>query len=87
MEQHEEQEHEVYEGDILDEEGEMDADVDMSDGAEDYEGNEHELEQDPNPNSKVTFFFLILALFSLSCAYRLMKKKTYFLKKFRTWRT
>ena len=57
MEQHEEQEHEVYEGDIPDGEGEMDADVDMSDGAEDYEGNEHELEQDPNSNSKVTLFF------------------------------
>ncbi|XWS60159.1 hypothetical protein CRYUN_Cryun07bG0011200 [Craigia yunnanensis] len=52
MEQHKEQEHEVYGGDIPDEEGEMDADVDMSGGAEDYEGNEHELEQDPNSKSK-----------------------------------
>ncbi|KAA3458184.1 Polyadenylate-binding protein 2 [Gossypium australe] len=50
MEQHEEQEHEVYGGEIPDEEGEMDAD--MSGGAEDYEGNEHDLEQDPNSNSK-----------------------------------
>ncbi|KAK6250375.1 RNA recognition motif domain - like 10 [Theobroma cacao] len=52
MEQHEEQEHEVYGGEIPDEEGEMDADVDMSGGAEDYEGNEQDLEQDPNSNSK-----------------------------------
>ncbi|MBA0578293.1 hypothetical protein Gohar_014714, partial [Gossypium harknessii] len=50
MEQHEEQEHEVYGGEIPDEEGEVDAD--MSGGAEDYEGNEHDLEHDPNSNSK-----------------------------------
>ncbi|XVF08549.1 hypothetical protein REPUB_Repub07fG0012700 [Reevesia pubescens] len=55
MEQHEEQEHEVYGGEIPDEEGEMDADVDMTGGAEDYEGgndHDHELDQDPNSNSK-----------------------------------
>ncbi|XVE63822.1 hypothetical protein DITRI_Ditri07aG0051200 [Diplodiscus trichospermus] len=52
MDQHEEQEHDVYGGEIPDEEGEMDADVDMSAGAEDYEGNDQELEQDPNSNSK-----------------------------------
>ncbi|XP_039051917.1 polyadenylate-binding protein 1-like isoform X2 [Hibiscus syriacus] len=54
MDQYEEQEHEVYGGEIPEEEGEMDADVDvdMSGGAEDYEGNDQGLEQDPNPNSK-----------------------------------
>lgn len=56
MEQYEEQEHEVYGGEIPDEEGEVDAD--MSGGAEDYEGNEHDLEHDPNSNSKVTPLFL-----------------------------
>lgn len=63
MEQHEEQEHEVYGGEIPDEEGEMDADVDMSGGAEDYEGNEHELEQDPNSNSKVVPFPFLSSCF------------------------
>lgn len=64
MEQHEEQEHEVYGGEIPDEEGEMDAD--MSGGAEDYEGNEHDLEQDPNSNSKVTLDFFFFITFSFS---------------------
>nr|KJB19596.1 hypothetical protein B456_003G110600 [Gossypium raimondii] len=52
MEQHEGQEHEVYGGEIPDEEGEMDADIDISGAAEDYEGNDQELEHDPNSNSK-----------------------------------
>ncbi|XP_022771398.1 polyadenylate-binding protein 1-like [Durio zibethinus] len=47
-----EQEHDVYGREIPDEEGEMDADVDVSGGAEDYEGNEQEFDQDPNSNSK-----------------------------------
>ena len=53
MEQHDEQEHEVYGGEIPDEEAEMDTDLDIFGGAEDCEGNEHELEQDPSSNSKV----------------------------------
>ncbi|PPE01587.1 hypothetical protein GOBAR_DD01374 [Gossypium barbadense] len=52
MEQHEGQEHEVYGGEIPDEEGEMDADIDISGAAEDYEGNDQEFEHDPNSNSK-----------------------------------
>ncbi|KAE8681446.1 Polyadenylate-binding protein 2 [Hibiscus syriacus] len=52
MEQHEEQEHEVYGGEIPDEEGEMDADIDMSAASEGYEGNDQELKQNPNSNSK-----------------------------------
>ncbi|KAE8694518.1 Polyadenylate-binding protein 2 [Hibiscus syriacus] len=52
MEQHEEQEHEVYGGEIPDEEGEMDAGVGMSGGAEDYRGNDHDVQLDPNSNSK-----------------------------------
>ncbi|KAK8657860.1 hypothetical protein V6N13_036079 [Hibiscus sabdariffa] len=52
MDQYEEQEHEVYGGEIPEEEGEMDAEVDMSGGAEDYEGNDQGLEQDPSSNSK-----------------------------------
>ncbi|KHG13063.1 Polyadenylate-binding 2 [Gossypium arboreum] len=52
MEQHEEQEHEVYGGEIPGEEGEMDADIDISAAAEDYEGNDLELEHDPDSNSK-----------------------------------
>ncbi|GMJ05927.1 polyadenylate-binding protein 1, POLYADENYLATE-BINDING PROTEIN 1 [Hibiscus trionum] len=52
MDQYEEQEHEVYGGEIPEEEGEMDAEVDMSAGAEDYEANDQGVEQDPNSNSK-----------------------------------
>ncbi|KAE8663351.1 Polyadenylate-binding protein 2 [Hibiscus syriacus] len=52
MEQHVEQEHEMYGGEIPDEEGEMDADVDMPGGAEDYQGNDHDLQYDPHSNSK-----------------------------------
>ncbi|KAE8710640.1 Polyadenylate-binding protein 2 [Hibiscus syriacus] len=51
MEQHEVQEHEVYGGEIPDEEGEMDADVDMPGGSED-QGNDHDLQHDPHSNSK-----------------------------------
>lgn len=79
MEQYEEQEHEVYGGEIPDEEGEVDAD--MSGGAEDYEGNEHDLEHDPNSNSKVTPLFLDFLFFffkfSFSWAFCLIKSAFY----------
>ncbi|KAE8661949.1 Polyadenylate-binding protein 2 [Hibiscus syriacus] len=52
MDQYEDQEHEVYGGEIPEEEGDMDADVEMSGEAEDYEANDQGLEQDPNSNSK-----------------------------------
>ncbi|KAB1670189.1 hypothetical protein ERO13_D12G198400v2 [Gossypium hirsutum] len=48
MDQYEEQEHEVYGGEIPDEEGEMDAEFDMTAGAEDYQGNDQGLQQDPS---------------------------------------
>lgn len=59
MEQHEEQEHEVYGGEIPDEEGEMDADIDISGAADDYEGNDQGLEHDPDSNSKVSLFLFL----------------------------
>ncbi|KAE8705233.1 Polyadenylate-binding protein 3 [Hibiscus syriacus] len=55
MEQQEEQEHEVYGGEIPEEEGEMDADINLSGASEDYEGNDQELEQNPNSNFKVNY--------------------------------
>ena len=78
MEQHKEQEHEMYEGDIPDEEREMDSKMDMSGGAEDYKGNEHELEQDPNSNSKVTPFFNFSSPWLELCLSSDKKKKLIF---------
>lgn len=79
MDQYEEQEHEVYGGEIPDEEGEMDAEFDMTAGAEDYQGNDQGLQQDPS-SSKVplfhfSFFFLFL---SFIWAILLMKNNVFF---------
>ena len=54
MEQHEEQEHEVYGGEIPDE---MDADIDVDEQDHDHDNDN---ESDPNANSKVVLFLLSL---------------------------